>query len=97
MLFSLSTNLIYFIKHPQQVLDSFLNTLRGIKQQRAAYCLQSFVGVGPFSILALTGKSSSPFNIRDAVQVRYWTREEVHQLFSQFSNTIDSRIVDDIY
>lgn len=82
---------------PQEVLDSFLNTLRGIKQQRAAYCLQSFIGIGPFSILALTGKSSSPFNVRDAVQVLYWTREEVHQLFSQYSTTIDSRIVDDIY
>lgn len=82
---------------PQQVIDSMLDTLRGLKQERVAYCLQSFVGIGPFSILALTGKSSSPFNVRDTVQVRYWTREEVHQLFSQYSTTIDRKIVDDIY
>ncbi len=82
---------------PQEVLDSFLNTLRGIKQQKAAYCLQSFIGIGPFSILALSAKTSSPFNVQTAVQVLYWTREEVHQLFSQYSTAIDSRIVDDIY
>jgi hypothetical protein len=60
------------------------------------------VGIGTFSILELTGgKWSSPFNVRDAVGVKFFTMDEVKQLFKEYEEsrqiTLDPRIVKDIY
>eukprot|EP01128_Nolandella_sp_AFSM9_P007604 TRINITY_DN421_c0_g1_i5.p1 TRINITY_DN421_c0_g1~~TRINITY_DN421_c0_g1_i5.p1 ORF type:complete len:618 (+),score=132.83 TRINITY_DN421_c0_g1_i5:76-1929(+) len=86
---------------PDEVADSILDVLRGIKQERAAYCLQSVVAIGPFSILELTGRSSSPFNVREAVQAPYFTLEEVKELFNIYEEKkgfeLDQRIVEDIF
>ncbi len=81
---------------PQQVLDSIVNTLKAIKEAGEAYCLQSFIGIGPFSILELAGQATSPFNI-SPVQIQFWTKKQVHHLFKQHNNTIESEIIDDIY
>ena len=78
-------------------LNSILDTLRAIKQEGDSFCLQSFVGLGPFSILELTGQSTSPFNVQDAMQIQYRTKEQVQDLFAQHSSTIDSKIIDDVY
>lgn len=60
------------------------------------------MGIGTFSILELTGgKWSSPFNVRDAVGVKFFTMDEVKQLFKEYEEsrqiTLDPRIVKDIY
>eukprot|EP01128_Nolandella_sp_AFSM9_P007600 TRINITY_DN421_c0_g1_i1.p1 TRINITY_DN421_c0_g1~~TRINITY_DN421_c0_g1_i1.p1 ORF type:complete len:618 (+),score=126.91 TRINITY_DN421_c0_g1_i1:76-1929(+) len=86
---------------PNEVVDSILNVVRGMKQRREAYCLQSVVAIGPFSILELTGRSSSPFNVREAVQAPYFTLEEVKELFRIYEEKkgfeLDQRIVEDIF
>lgn len=99
---------------PDEVVDSVLDVLRGMRQRREAYCLQvypqipfvsshsqSVVTIGPFSILQLTGRSSSPFNVRKAVQAPYFTLEEVKDLFSIYEEKkgfeLDQRIVEDIF
>jgi hypothetical protein len=81
----------------QAIVDSFLDTLQAIKQERHQFKLHSFVGVGPFSILELTSKSSSPFNVRDAIQTTFWNRDEICKLVTQYSTAIDPRIIDDIF
>jgi hypothetical protein len=84
-----------------EVIDSVLGALRGMKQHRSNYCLHSMVGIGPFSILQLSSRSSSPFNVRHAVQSPYWTHEEVTCLFREFEDEcglkLDARIIDDVF
>jgi hypothetical protein len=88
-------------KAPNEIQDSILSALRAMKQRCESYCLQSFVGIGPFSILNLIGKFFSPFNVREAVQVKFWTLKEVKQLFDQFTEArrmkLDDSIVEDIF
>jgi len=68
--------------------------LRSIKQSHErTYYLHSFIGIGPFSILTLTGKSSSPLNVIYAIPTPYWNLEDVRNLFSQYSSTIDPQML----
>jgi hypothetical protein len=86
---------------PEQVQDSVLNVLRWLRQEKKGTWLHSFVAMGPFSILELTGKSGCPFNSRDAVQSPPFTEAQVEDLFAQFSRerglTLDRRIVRDVF
>jgi hypothetical protein len=86
---------------PDEVQDSVLNLLRWLRQEKEGTWLHSFVALGPFSILELTGKSGSPFNARDAIQSPPFTEEQVEELFEQFSRerglNLDKRIVRDVY
>ncbi len=60
------------------ILDDFLSTLRGLKEERdlLGINLQSVIGVGPFSVLKMTTKSMSPFNASDACNSIPFTKEE---------------------
>lgn len=84
-----------------EVQDSMLNVLRHLKQRPDLSNLQAFVGIGPYSVLQLIGKSSSPFNIRDAIKSPPLTLEQVEDLFQQFEKergmSLDKRIVLDVY
>jgi hypothetical protein len=59
------------------------------------------VAIGPFSILELTGKSSSPFNVSDAIQAPHFHKKDVMDLFSQFASErqikLDERIPLDVF
>jgi hypothetical protein len=63
-----------------------LATVRAIKQNLQQYAIQAMFAVGPFSILFMEGKSGSPFNIREAVPVHFFTAAEVATLLGQFAN-----------
>jgi len=60
-----------------------------------------FIGIGPFSILALIGQSGSPFNIRESISAPNFTREEVKELFKTWSETkrksVAPEVLDNIY
>ncbi|KAL6073763.1 hypothetical protein QOT17_004760 [Balamuthia mandrillaris] len=92
-------DLIY--KAPSDVVDSLLNVLRGIKQDRANYVLHSLVAVGPFSILELTGRSASPFNVKEAIRVPLFVEDDFQKVFEEFNSdrgkVFDSNIPTDIY
>jgi hypothetical protein len=83
------------------VIDSFLNVLRGIKQTKTTSSLHSFVGIGPFSILKLTGMSASPFNILCALRSPHYTETQVIELFDQvkedYGNIFDDRVPIDVF
>lgn len=84
------TNGIRFVK------SSFFDIRREMKQNGVLYRLQSVVGVGPFSILALSGATYPPFNVDP-----YWTKAQVREYFVQISNArgtppFDARIVEDV-
>ena len=72
-------DLLYYAKD-ESVIDDVLNVLRGIKQTKETSSLHSFVGIGPFSILQLTGRSASPFNIRHALRSPNYEETDVLEL-----------------
>jgi hypothetical protein len=93
-------DLLYYAKD-ESVVDDVLNVLRGIKQTKETSSLHSFVGIGPFSILELTGKSASPFNIRHALRSPNFEEKDVVELFAQvkedYGEIFDDRIPIDIF
>ena len=79
--------------------DSILSALRSIKQDKNDYILKSFIGIGTFSILKLTG--GSLFAVRDTMQCPTLSKEQVESLFEEYANdrkkTIDPSVISDIY
>jgi AAA+ ATPase superfamily predicted ATPase len=76
---------------PQDVLDGFLRTLRGIylrKQRDESYNILHSVGViGVRSISQMTfARTSSPFNIHESISISNFTTEQVRELLMQYSS-----------
>ena len=63
----------------------FLGAVRTIKQDLGSYGVQCIFAVGPFSVLFMRGESGSPFNVREAVPVHFFTEDEVSELLEQFA------------
>lgn len=79
-----------------------LDTLRAIKQRRGEYALQSFIAVGPLSILAVAhDENVSPFNVKDIVTSPIFNLEDIQQLFADYSSScgiqVEGSVVEDIY
>lgn len=78
-----------------------LGAVRTIKQDIGTYAFQCIFAVGPFSILFLESRSGSPFNVREAVPVRFFSAEQVAELLRQFSVqrnlVLEDGIVEDIH
>lgn len=62
-----------------------LGALRDIKQHLADYSMKCVIAVGPFSILFMKGESGSPFNVREAVPVHFFSVGQVSELLQQFA------------
>jgi hypothetical protein len=86
---------------PARVQDSVLRTIRGIREFPAETRLRAVVAIGAFGILDLVGKTGSPFNVRDTMQVPSFTEEQVRLLFGEYKEArgveLDDRIVVDIF
>lgn len=59
--------------------------MRTIKQDLESFGVQCIFAVGPFSIVFMRGESGSPFNVREAVPVHFFTLSEVSALLGQFA------------
>ena len=71
---------------PPTVVSGFLYTLRQIYLSDDMHCPHSVGIVGVKNITQLDYDSSvSPFNIQDEFKLPNFTREEVHELFSQYT------------
>ena len=75
---------------PQEVLDGFLRTLRGIylrKQWDESYNILHSVGViGVRSISQMTfARTSSPFNIHESIEIPNFITEQVNELLMQYT------------
>lgn len=74
---------------PQTVLSDFLYTLRQIYLSDELQCPYSVGIVGVRSIAQLDyDRSVSPFNIQDEFQLPNFTREQVQQLFQQYTDEV---------
>ncbi|CAI2195461.1 5561_t:CDS:2, partial [Funneliformis geosporum] len=90
-----------------QIRSEVLNVFRGIRNS-IAFTIHSIVAIGTFSILHIDSDIDSestsplsPFNIKEAIQNRYFILEQVESLFNQFAEdlkiSIDKEIIEDIY
>jgi hypothetical protein len=79
----------------------FLGAMRTIKQDQSSYGVQCIFAVGPFSIVFMHSESGSPFNVREAVPVHFFTLDQVSELFGQFYATkgisLDAGVVADVH
>ena len=74
---------------PQAVLSDFLHALRDIYLSDESRCPQSVGIVGVKSITQLNyDRSVSPFNIQDEFHLPNFTREQVQELFDQYTDEI---------
>jgi len=86
----------------QNILDDFLSALIFMKERRPEhYGLQSVIIMGPFSILKASNASLSPFNVSDAIESPYFTRDDTINIFDQYQTdaavTLEPGIIDDIF
>ena len=81
--------------------DSLLGVLRSMKQNKTIHNLDSFLGVGTFSITQLIGSTGSPFSVSDSIECPTLSLNEVSKLFKEYSSDsrrkIDQVIIDDIW
>lgn len=73
-----------------------------LKSTRIYLCwLQAVVVVGPFSILKITSKNASPFNVEHGILSPNFSLSQVEDLFQQYETArklkVDQRIVHDIF
>ncbi len=87
----------------EDIQDSFLRTLREIRNDARTYAIKSVIAAGTFSILRLKPSKSSvsPFNISDRIDNPYFTAKEAKKLFKEFAQdnriTIEHAVVEDIW
>ena len=87
---------------PDEVLDSFLGALRGVRHKEES-AIQSVITAGTFGVIRLSSKnpSISPFNVAGTLQMPYFNLEETRYLFNSFqqdySISIESDVIKDIW
>jgi hypothetical protein len=83
--------------------DHVLGQLRTFRSHRDTYAIQSIIICGTFSLshLSPTQNYTSPFNVGDHIQNPYFSKEDVYQLFSEFTQdnniTIDENVIEDVW
>jgi hypothetical protein len=91
------------LEHPS--LDIFLATLRKIRTQAAQLiktggilAIKSIVGVGMFALLLMnvTKVNISPFNIKDAIILPFFSLEESQQLYKSYQEASGIKLAGDI-
>jgi hypothetical protein len=66
-----------------EYFGTFLHTLRNAYHSREKHALKSVIFVGVSNITGVVQDHASPFNISDSLEVDYFTKEEVFDLFGQ--------------
>jgi hypothetical protein len=88
---------------PSGIRNTFLETLRDIRNNRDEYVIRSVIATGTFSILNLstTDTSLSPFNVSNAIQSPYFTIQETRKLFDMFMQdnniVIEDAVIEDVW
>ena len=74
---------------PRDAIRGFLHSLRQIYLSRRTRCPHSIGIIGVKNITQLNyDRSISPFNIQDEFKLPNFTIEQVHELFSQYTNEV---------
>ncbi|RUO95572.1 hypothetical protein BC936DRAFT_143721, partial [Jimgerdemannia flammicorona] len=82
---------------------SFLKTIRGIRNNRSNFVIDSIIVVGTFGVVMINqdNPSLSPFNTTENLGGNNFRKSQVEDLFGQFCSArridLDPRIIEDIY
>jgi len=88
---------------PDEILNSFLRTLRTIRHSNRDSAIKSVIAAGTFSTMRLTTSKTnlSPFSIHNSFQIPYFSKDETTKIFGMFAQdnsiTIDQAVIDDIW
>jgi hypothetical protein len=85
-----------------EYFGKFLHTIRNSYHSREKHNLDSTIFVGVSNITGVVQDNASPFNISDSLEMNYFTKEEVFELFAQhetatgqlFETTVKEKIYD---
>jgi len=66
-----------------EYFGEFLHTIRSAYHSRETHGLKSVIFVGVSNITGVVQDNASPFNISDSLQMDYFTREELFELYAQ--------------
>jgi len=66
-----------------EYFGEFLHTIRSAYHSRENHNLKSVIFVGVSNITGVVQDNASPFNISDSLQMDYFTREELFELYAQ--------------
>ena len=82
---------------PQDVLSDFLHALRAIYLSDEERCPYSVGIVGVKSIEQLNyDRSVSPFNIQDEFHLRNFTRQQIQELFAQYTDEVGQSFMPEV-
>jgi len=66
-----------------EYFGEFLHTIRSAYHSRETHSLKSVIFVGVSNITGVVPDNDSPFNISDSLQMDYFRREELFELYAQ--------------
>lgn len=98
----LTDDLSELLKAPTEVKDSFLSTLRGMRNTPYPTAITTVIATGTFDVLHINTTNTPPFNIIASTgHTPYFSIDETRHLFKMFQQDYDidveSAVVDDIW
>ncbi len=79
-----------------EYFGTFLHSIRRVYHSRHKHCLKSVILVGVKNIVGVVNDNASPFNITDNLNVPYFTKDEVFELFALHENATKQKFNDDV-
>ena len=79
-----------------EYFGAFLHSIRRAYHSRLKHCLKSVILVGVKNIVGVVNDNASPFNITDNLNVPYFTKDEVFELFALHENATKQKINDSV-
>jgi len=86
-------NIIFFFDELDALLDNkenkqdFLTTFRALRNDTTSHGLKAIVGIGVFALVPINTDSRilSPFNVKEAVKMDFFSLAETEELISSYS------------
>ncbi len=75
-----------------EYFGTFLHSIRRVYHSRHKHCLKSVILVGVKNIVGVVNDNASPFNITDNLNIPYFTKNEVFELFALYENASKQKI-----
>jgi len=65
-----------------------LTTLRSLKNDPSKHGIKAIVGIGVFSLIPMNtdDKRVSPFNVKEAIHMNFFSERETNQLLEDYGN-----------
>ncbi len=90
-----------FDKLPPKLIDRLVEQFRDMYLDRGLYLLHGLALIGVRAVLGVESERGSPFNIQKSMHIPNFSKEEVFDLFRQYSDDsgqeVESAVIDSVY